>query len=297
MELQVNITNKSNATFVSCLLCGSKKIAELKGYDAHYLVSCQNCKFVFCNRVPTNDELTKHYFNYPKRDVLSPITLKRYEKLLDKLEKYRLKNNLIDVGCGDGFFLLSAMRRGWSVFGTEFTDTAVSEGRKKGIKMNYSPLQITNYEKGYFDVVTSFEVIEHINYPKIEASNFSYLLRMGGVAYVTTPNFNSISRLILKAKWDIISYPEHLMYFTTKTLNLLFEKQGFKLMESSTTGFSISRFKRSSGISNDQQMNEDEILREKSEINPGYSILKSLINFLLNLFKKGDALKAFYLKI
>src|SRR5688572_25191665 len=126
-------------SFNKCIICSSLKIVELKGYEDNYLVKCSGCGFVFSKKKPTDHELERHYSLYPRSGAISSITIKRYHQLLDKFEKYRVTNNLIDVGCGDGFFLETAKKRGWNVYGTEFTDEAIEVCERKGISMKKSP--------------------------------------------------------------------------------------------------------------------------------------------------------------
>src|SRR5712691_7734277 len=95
-----------------CLLCSSPDIRPLGHEYAHaYLVKCGPCGLVFCSRVPTVEELTEHYSKYPRDQPISPITVKRYEALLSKVEPYRKLNRILDVGCGDGHFLETARRK------------------------------------------------------------------------------------------------------------------------------------------------------------------------------------------
>ena len=135
-------------------------------------------------------------------------------------------------------------------------------------------------------MITSFEVIEHINNPKEEIQIFSSILRSGGGVYVTTPNFNSASRLYLKDKWNVIEYPEHLSYYTRKTLSYLFEKNNFKTVEFQTTGISLSRISKSLGNAapSASAVNQDEELRSKTETKFIYKLAKKIINSLLTLF-------------
>ena len=207
-----------NNTHHNCIICSSKFLIPLKEYESTHLCKCNSCGFVFSQKAPTQEELTTHYQGYGRNDHLSPITVKRYQELLDQLEKYRKTNRLIDVGCGIGYFLDEAKKRGWEVYGTEFTDEAVQICRDKGIQITKGKLDTTNYKEGMFDVITSFEVIEHINNPVEEVRDFSNILRKGGVVYATTPNFNSLLRYRLKSAYNIICYPEHLSYYTPKTI-------------------------------------------------------------------------------
>ena len=264
----------------NCILCASVSLKNLKGYEEHYLVKCQSCKFVFCEPIPTERELEKHYENYGRNDYLSPLTIKRYHEILDSFEPYRKTNKLIDVGCGIGYFLEEAKKRGWEVYGTEFTDEAIEICSKKGIKMNKGVLNPNNYTSQEFDVITSFEVIEHINNPQEELANFYKILRKGGLVYCTTPNFNSLLRYRLKEKYNVLCYPEHLSYYTPKTLKYVFEKEGFRTKNIKATGISLTRLKTSKATSNQElisQTSDDEVMRNKLETSV---ILKSVKIFL-----------------
>jgi len=283
------------------LLCNSGDLKPLAGYEKHYLQKCNNCSFVFCYKKPTNQELIDHYGLYPRSNGISPITIKRYEALLDTFEPYRKSNNIIDVGCGDGFFLQVAKQRGWNVYGTEFTDEAVNVCIDKGIDMKKGKLDAKNYPNDFFDVVTSFEVIEHINNPVEDVTNYNKILRTGGMMYVTTPNFNSISRNLLGVNWNIIEYPEHLSYYTAKTIKRLFCDNGFDVKKVTTTGLSVDRLKKglrkgTQTLGSNKVVSSDEGLRQSAESNWKYKIAIRLVNFSLNITRKGDSLKAMFIK-
>ena len=206
---------------------------------------------------------------------------------------------MIDVGCGIGYFLEEAKKRGWEVYGTEFTDEAIEICSKKEIKMNKGALNPNNYDSQEFDVITSFEVIEHINNPQEELANFYKILRKGGLVYCTTPNFNSLLRYRLKEKYNVLCYPEHLSYYTPKTLKHIFEKEGFRTKSIKATGISLTRLKTSKSTSNQElisKTSDDEIIRNRFENNVILKILKKSINWFLTFFGIGDALKGMFIK-
>jgi 2-polyprenyl-3-methyl-5-hydroxy-6-metoxy-1,4-benzoquinol methylase len=74
------------------------------------------------------------------------------------------------------------------------------------------------YSEGMFDIVVLIEVIEHINNPLEMVRNIHKILRKGGLLYVTTPNFNSLERYLLKSNYNFISYTKHLCYYTKKII-------------------------------------------------------------------------------
>lgn len=282
-----------------CLHCQSEKLKPLGGYEATHLCECKECGFVFAQAIPSAKELEDHYKQYGRNDYLSPVTIKRYNELLDKMETFRKTGKLLDVGCGIGYFLEEAKKRGWEVYGTEYTDDAAKICEEKGIHMHKGMLNPENYELESFDVITSFEVIEHINNPVDELNNFNKLLRKEGLVYCTTPNFNSLLRYRLKADFNVITYPEHLSYYAPRTLRNVFEQCGFRPLELETTGVSLTRLRTSKGISDQafiSESSDDEQMRNKIEEKWYLQVAKRLINRVLTLFGVGDSLKGWFVK-
>ena len=91
------------------------------------------------------------------------------------------------------------------------------------------------------DLIIFTEAIEHIN----DVNNFlehAYnLLNTGGIIYITTPNFSSIERIMMRSNWGMIKPPEHLSYFTPKTLNKVLGEGGFRKLSLKTENISIFR--------------------------------------------------------
>lgn len=281
-----------------CPLCQSTNKKQLIGYEKDYLVKCAKCSFVYCENIPSPDELNKYYLNYGSVHYLSPITVSRYEELLDGFEKFRKNNTILDVGCGSGYFLDVAKKKGWKVYGTEFSDHQVDKCSKKRITMKQGEISADMFENEYFDIITSFEVLEHTNNPQQQIRQINKLLRPGGALYLTTPNFNALYRLRLKGKYNIINYPEHLSYFTKKTLHHLLKTNGFKKSLLVSHGISISRIKTSLGNKQDyiSPESDDEKIRAAFEKNTFKKMIKRGLNSLFNLFGVGDKLKALYTK-
>ena len=283
----------------NCLVCQAPALKPLNGFEKHHLTKCGSCGFVFCKPIPTQKELNAVYEGYGRNDYLSDLTIQAYERVLDSLEPYRKTNKLIDVGCGIGYFIEVAKRRGWEVYGTEFTEEAVKICEGKGAKMELGVLDPSKYEPESFDVVCSFEVIEHINNPREELSSFNKLLRKGGVVYCTTPNFNAVERYQLGVDWNVLGYPEHLSYYTPKTLKRVFKETGFEAKKVLATGVSLTRIKKSKGKSNQATISassDDEKLRNQIAGNPLLGIAKDIINWKLTLFGVGNSLKGWFVK-
>jgi 2-polyprenyl-3-methyl-5-hydroxy-6-metoxy-1,4-benzoquinol methylase len=282
-----------------CIICSSERLHDLEKYKKDYLCICSSCGFVFCKRIPSNEELTRYYEGYGRNDYLSPLTIKRYNELLDSLEPYRKTNNILDVGCGIGYFLEVAKVRGWNVYGTEYTGAAIAICEAKGIHMNKGILAPTNYSDKEFDIVTSFEVIEHINNPVEEVKNIHKILRAGGVFYFTTPNFNALERYFLGAANSNICYPEHLSYYTKKTAHFLLNSIGFQPKYILTSGISLTAIRnylfsrKEKPISNTSTDDKVRTILEEGRI---MNFVKVFLNSILNLTGLGNSLKGFYIK-
>ena len=283
----------------SCLICDSNQLKALAPYHQTHLVKCNQCSFVFAQKIPSTQELIDYYDGYGRNDYLSPITIKRYNELLDEMEKYRKTNRILDVGCGIGYFLEVAKEHGWEVYGTEYTDKALEICREKGIHMQEGKLDPSQFDGESFDIITSFEVLEHINNPVEETTNFHALLRSGGLVYLTTPNFNSLLRHRLKERYDVITYPEHLSYYTPKTLHRLFTNSGFLKQKIQTTGISLTRLRTSQGQTSQafiSETSDDEQLRNKIEDKAHLQLAKKMVNGTLTMFGVGDSLKGWFIK-
>jgi len=288
-----------------CLLSKSKILVPLKGYENAHLVKSKPLGFVFSKSIPTTDELVRHYEQYSREDYLSPVTIKRYDELLALFEKYRKTNRILDVGCGVGYFLQHAASKGWEVYGTEFTDAAIASCEAKGIRMKQGPLSTDWYEPESFDIITSFEVLEHINNPVPEVNRFHALLRKGGVVYFTTPNFNCFERIWLKSSYSVICYPEHLCYYTARTANYLMTRAGFRKVKLQTTGISFSRLSATyahqpGGVIDNKELisstTKDERVRVWTERYFIGNFAKAAVNGILNAFKIGNSIKGLYIK-
>jgi hypothetical protein len=122
--------------------------------------------------------------------------------------------------------------------------------------------------------------------------------------YCTTPNFNSLLRYYLKEDYNVISYPEHLSYYTKKTLNKLLTENGFHPLKTQAHGISITRLETSRPQKNTTteptpiigEQTTDEKLRVQMDKKPYLLYAKNVANFLLSATGLGMGLKGYYEK-
>ena len=266
----------------------------MRAYVRAHLVRCAGCGLIFSDQSPTDAELEAHYRDYGHwRD--SPVTRQRYRELLATFEPFRLTNRLLDVGCGAGFFLEEARATGWEVHGSEYGEGPLALARSRGLDVVKAPVGPETFPAISFDVVTAFEVFEHVRDPMREAAVIAKVLRANGLLYCTTPNFDSLSRRVLGPRWSIIEYPEHLWYFTPQTIQAWLGRFGLVADRVWSSGVSLTRLRNSlpaSAGDSSPDTDDDEQVRQAIERSPLLRFAKAGVNAGLSALNAGDTLKA-----
>ena len=294
---------------IECPVCGNQHLTYLKGYQKLYLLKCKKCSFVFDERIPSPTELNDYYSQSKYSDLNhTPVqTLNSFNKLLDFFEQYKESGNILDLGCGQGDFLMEAKKRNWNVYGSEYSTSATNLCEKRGIKMFQGELKKDIFDDIKFDVITSFEVIEHINTPNTFMSIVEHKLHQNGLVYFTTPNFNSLLRYFEKDRFKMIVYPIHISFYTKVSIKYLGRLNNFEPLKVKTTGLDIGRL--INAIKPNKEENKSELnkhfharksitdgVRTLADSNLFIGLVKGIINYFLSIFGKGDTLKVFWIR-
>lgn len=274
-----------------------------------HLRRCFNCGLVFECRTPSDQELTAHYghYSYGRLKPCPPATRASYRQVLKSLEPWRGKGRLLDLGCGQGDFLVEAAAAHWQATGMEFSEAAVSLCRQRGLEVIQGASAAHALSDRRFDVVTAFEVLEHLRSPGDLLSDAATLLERGGLMYLTTPNFNALLRHLERDSFASISYPDHLCFFTPASLRQLATRHGFRVAFLQTTGLDPWRLKHCLRVSGSPESKAPSkgaaVTVAPSEFrNAVYSsrrmvLLKAAVNALVNAVRAGDTLKAWLVKL
>jgi len=134
---------------------------------------------------------------------------------------------LLDVGCGNGAFLLRARSAGWQTVGVDFDPKAVQVAQKLELEVRLGGLEILNPAFERFDVITMSHVIEHVHDPVGILEACARLLDPGGVLWLETPNICSIGHAEYGRNWRGLEPPRHLVIFSPEALNLALKAAGF----------------------------------------------------------------------
>lgn len=132
---------------------------------------------------------------------------------------------LLDVGCGNGDFLLRARDAGWRVAGTEPDAVARDAALNNGLDVRPS---IEDFpEEGRFDYITANHVIEHVHDPQEFLESIKRRLKSGGGLFLETPNIDAPSHARYGSDWRGLEPPRHLVMFGRKALAYLITRTGF----------------------------------------------------------------------
>ena len=226
---------------VNCSICGSdksKKQYEVKGFNVN---RCDDCGFFYINPRYSQEELNnlysedyfKAFSTQRKVDYMKDreFRAKDFQTRLEGIKRYKKAGRVLDVGCAAGFFLEVVQKQGWQACGVELSDYAASFARNE-LKLNVrtGELAAAKFEPGYFDVITFFDVIEHVGNPKGLVAEANRILKDDGLIVITTPNIDSFCARAFKDRFHLLD-PLHLSYFSPKTLEKLLKAEGFKIVK------------------------------------------------------------------
>lgn len=132
---------------------------------------------------------------------------------------------VLDIGCGNGGFLLAAKEAGWQVMGIEPDRAARAAAEVHGITVVPTLSSLPGDGKP-FDYVTISHVIEHVHDPRALLAQVFALLRPGGGLFVDTPNFHAVGHRIYGRHWRGLEPPRHVILFNRASLREALARAG-----------------------------------------------------------------------
>lgn len=239
---------------VNCNLCEfddtrllfSKKDKFGISEEEFHIVECRNCGLLFINPRPTREEIGRFYpESYSWKETLEAGSfIEKWVKKLEKKYRYHLlkdevskvlkftgkgSGTVLDVGCGTGDRLDVFRNMGFETYGVETSDSA--DYAKDHLQLNVlkGDLFSAHFPDRFFDIVTLYNVLEHIHNPMRVCEEIWRILKENGFLVVQVPNKDSLQYKIFKKRWAAFDVPRDLYYFGTKTINCLLKKTGFDI--------------------------------------------------------------------
>jgi 2-polyprenyl-3-methyl-5-hydroxy-6-metoxy-1,4-benzoquinol methylase len=204
------------------------------GYGRHHtIVQCRRCGLVY-----TNPRLDKCDILDTYRAVQDPLyveeregrvlTFERHLRPLEKMTGLPNERPLLDVGCYIGVFVGIAARHGWEAWGLEPCRWAVEQGHSQGLHIVQGTLDTAALPEEYFEVITLWDVIEHLTDPCRALQHAHRLLRPGGWVVVHTIDIESCFARLMGSRWPWLM-EMHIYYPSRHTLRRMLEQCGFSV--------------------------------------------------------------------
>lgn len=222
-----------------CKVCGHEEFVQWGTHgNGLILYRCKNCGLVFLYPYPIQEQLNKFYDdNYHKErgydgnTRAGELRRKMYELDMRDLKRYipLSQGTLLDVGCAEGLFL-SLLDDGWEKYGIDVSEKTVQSAKTKGLCA--STKDISEFEDLYFDVVHLRGVFEHILDPvKFISVAHKKIKKKGYLVISNTPNISGIVPFLYRGAFRLVLPNEHVNYYCTKTMEILLDKTGFRIMK------------------------------------------------------------------
>jgi 2-polyprenyl-3-methyl-5-hydroxy-6-metoxy-1,4-benzoquinol methylase len=209
------------------------------GYGRHFaIVQCQNCGLVYTNprldgkQIINSYEAVEDPLYIEERDG-RVLTFERHLRPLEKL--HAPPGKLLDVGAYTGVFVEIAAKHGWDAWGLEPSHWAVEQARSHGLNMLEGTLARSGLADQAFDVVTLWDVIEHLTDPLAEIQQTYRVLKAGGLLVIHTMDIESLFARVMRSRWPWLM-EMHVYYFSRRTLTKMLEQAGFKVIRAVPQG-------------------------------------------------------------
>ncbi|MGE5127206.1 MAG: class I SAM-dependent methyltransferase [Betaproteobacteria bacterium] len=232
-----------------CPLCGPGVPRRLRyDFPPFAAVTCEGCGLLFlCPRLAEARVLELYqgagYYDsqvagqgYDEYLALRENWLRTFAARLQAIARHQPAGRALDVGCGPGFFLEAAEARGYEAWGIDPSGYAIEIARRRfGERVRTGVLEAAPFPPGHFDLVTAFDAFEHVYRPLRFLEAAHALLAPGGLVAITTPDPSSLLARLSGRRWVSFKIPEHVYYWSPRTIRLALEPR-FELLEITSAG-------------------------------------------------------------
>lgn len=233
-----------------CLLCGSRHSSLLletadphdSRINARYaVVRCHDCGLCYTNPRPTPQSILRCYqAEYAPHQAADDSAARRRRRTQWSQWTAMLRGRrqiawhgqgrLLDFGCGSGSFLRRMHDEGWQVVGIDSSPAVVERIRTQmGLRALAGSLPHPELAAGSFDVITMWQVLEHVHRPLEVLGEARRLLAEGGRLVISVPDIDSRPFRWFGPDWFGLDLPRHLTHFSTATLRRMVEQAGFRV--------------------------------------------------------------------
>jgi SAM-dependent methyltransferase len=245
MSDTVAISGAANATSDSirverdvCLFCSRNGAREfLRAPDRFHLrteiyqlLRCSSCGCVWLVDPPEPARMGEHYTKDYHRGIMAAGEgLDRWDDTRKRIARYKQGGAILDIGCSSGGFLSTMSGSSWQRYGIEMEESTAAKARQQaGAEVFVGDAVQAPFLPESFDVITCFDVLEHVYSPHEFLSKVFEWLKPGGIFYAMMPNIDSWEARLFGSYWYGLELPRHLFHFSPQSIRALMPTLGFQ---------------------------------------------------------------------
>ena len=220
----------------NCPVCSSNNDISIFSKAGGTYVKCQDCGMIYINPVFTDEAIIGYYqTNHTEQaEVVESDTdnfyINIYNDGLDDIGKINSNlENILDIGCSSGTFLDLASQRGLSTYGIELNKAEFEFVKKKRHIVFNEVLEKVNFNTK-FDVITMWDVFEHIIDGKFYLKKMRDLLTSNGLIFIQIPSSDSLAAKILQEHCNMYDGLEHVNLYGVETIKKIAHKCGLEVL-------------------------------------------------------------------
>ncbi len=226
---------------MQCLLCHIplEKYLRKNGY---WIYRCPACHLGETDLKRDYTRFVKEFYSegyyegdptrsaYADYELDKPLIVRNMHKFLSFIQQKQPTGTLLDVGCAFGYFVELARHQGYDAYGFDASHYAADKARALvgGNRIQEGTIQQVKYPKGSFDVITMFDVFEHLQDPMSDMKKLNALLKPDGLIIIATGDTQSVAAKLMKRRWTFFIPPQHIFFFHRKNVTTLLNRAGFR---------------------------------------------------------------------
>jgi len=223
---------------MQCPICESqetRRFAAIRGIEIH---RCRHCEHGFA--------LFSQHYEEPKIQEMYSLEFSGYrnDPYYQNAIREEIRTNILplvtpparvlDIGCGNGEFLLAAQEAGYTVLGYDVSQAALTICESRGLPVQGGDLMQVS-SAGSFDIITLWNVIIYLSEPRRTLQQAYHLLRPVGLLVLRTSILNRremrVVRVCPRLAFPILQIPSQLHFFSESSLEQLLGRCGFQQVQ------------------------------------------------------------------
>ena len=223
----------------TCQLCGGSQVVHYMTAPDRFhwrpneynLMRCSTCSYVWLASPPKPDEMWFHYSEDYHRVIMAAgekSAASVWQRQRDVISGHKNGGAILDVGCSSGGFLGTMKGGSWKLYGIEMEASTAEKARAAtGAEVFVGDVLAAPFPAESFDVITGFDLLEHVYHPRQFLAKVWEWLKPGGIVYFRVPNIDSWEARMLWTYWYGLELPRHISHFSPKSLRQVMNSLGF----------------------------------------------------------------------